>query len=292
MEKPWYYIFYIRSPILKIVIGIISVMAAVVAIGLVFVAEEPRMAAQAGNWNGRSVETGAALYANNCASCHGVDGKGGSGPALHSNYFFTQRINDVNFAGTLEDYIKLTVAAGRPSKANTGQWVVMMPTWSSLYGGPFRDDQVVHVTNYVLNWERTALEQTPDEDPWIPYLDTPSKAVDGEGRVVAPVAATDGPREPQVVFQQLGCAGCHNLNEDQTEINRGPIGPHLGNLDQLAPTRVTGEDAVTYVHNSIVHPNDYIVPGYMANIMPGNLSTLMSDEELDALVAWLLQPDR
>ena len=34
------------------------------------------MAAQAGNWDGRSVQNGAAIFANNCSSCHGPDGKG------------------------------------------------------------------------------------------------------------------------------------------------------------------------------------------------------------------------
>lgn len=292
MEKPWYHIFYIKSPILKILIGIASVVIGIVIFGLVFVLEEPRMAAQTASWEGRSIETGAALYANNCASCHGVDGKGGSGPALHSRYFFTQRIDDVQFAGTLEDYVKLTVAAGRPSKANTGQWVVMMPTWSSRYGGPFRDDQVVHVTNFVMNWQATALQQTAEEDPWIAFLDTPSRAVDGEFVSAQPVASSDGPRTPNQLFQQLACAGCHNLNENQTDTNRGPIGPHLGNLHELAGTRVPGEDAETYVRHSITAPNDFIVPGYMANIMPAGLADRMTDEEFDALIAWLLDPNR
>lgn len=291
MEKPWYHIFYIKSPILKILIGIASVLIAVVVLALVFVAEEPRMAAQTGNWDGRSIEKGADLYVNNCASCHGVDGKGGSGPALHSRYFFTQRIDDVQFAGSLSDYVELTIAAGRPSKSNSEQWVVIMPTWSNKFGGPFRDDQVIHVTNYVMNWETTALQQTPEEDPWIPFLDTPSR---GDGSVAqAPAAAEPGaPRDPEVIFQALACAGCHNLNEDQTDTNRGPIGPHLGNLADHAGTRVAGEDAETYVRHSITDPNAFVVPGYMANIMPAGLDQRMSDEEMDALVAWLLDPNR
>ena len=34
------------------------------------------MEAQTNSWHGRSTEIGAELYANNCASCHGLDGKG------------------------------------------------------------------------------------------------------------------------------------------------------------------------------------------------------------------------
>ena len=63
----------------------------------------------------------------------------------------------------------------------------------------------------------------------------------------------------------------------------------MGNLADNAATRVDGQDAETYVYNSIVNPNDYIVPGYNANIMPANLAEQMTEEELDGLVNWLLE---
>jgi mono/diheme cytochrome c family protein len=294
MYKPWYSYLFVRSPIAKIAWGIAGVLVAIVVILFLGLVEENRMQAQEANWNGRSIEQGAALYVNNCASCHGLEGQGGAGPALKSRYFFEHRLTDIGFTGTLHDYVELTVAAGRPSKVNV-QWAVMMPTWSTRFGGPMREDQVEHVTRYVLNWEQAALQQTPDQDPWIAFQDAPRTTATGE--VVTPEAAGvpaegDEPRAPQDIFVSLGCAGCHNLNEPQTDTNRGPVGPHLGNLHETAPTRVPGEDAVTYVHNSIVAPNAFIVPGYSANIMPANLDARMTDEELDLLVAWLLDPNR
>ena len=78
----------------------------------------------------------------------------------------------------MKDYVASTVAAGRPSKV-ISQWSVMMPTWSNRFGGPLRDDQVQNVTNFVLNWESTALQQTDAEDPWIPFQDAPSKGTVG-----------------------------------------------------------------------------------------------------------------
>lgn len=291
MHKPWYSFLYIKSPIVKIALGILAVLIAVVVLLFQGALEEKRMAAQTANWDGRSIEKGADLFANNCATCHGFNGEGGAGPALNSKYFFTQRLADVNFTGTLEDYIKLTVSAGRPSKPNS-QWSVMMPTWSSRYGGPLRDDQVQQLTNYVMNWESTALQQTPEEDPWIPFKDAPSKATGEAAAPAAETPAATGPREPQVIFTELGCAGCHNLTEPQTDSNRGPIGPNMGNLYENAPNRVPGEDASTYVHNSIRDPNAFVVPGYQPNLMPAGLADRMTPEELDALVAWLLDPDR
>jgi mono/diheme cytochrome c family protein len=292
MKQPWYSRLYVKSPIAKIAWGILAVLLSVVILVFAWMIEYPRMAAQTANWDGRSVEKGADIFANNCATCHGLNGQGGAGPALNSNYFFTQRLTDVGFAGTLEDYVSLTVASGRPSKANS-QWSVMMPTWSNRFGGPLRDDQVEHVTNYVLNWERTATQQTPEEDPWIPFQDTPSKTITATQTVTTTAGQqAAGPRPPQQLFQELGCFACHNLTEPQTDASRGPIGPNMGNLNENAPNRVPGEDASTYVHNSIVNPNAYVVPGYQPNLMPPGLADRMTPEELDALVAWLLDPNR
>ena len=107
MRKPWYHILYIRSSIAKIFLGIVGVLGAVVLILFQFITEEPRMAAQAANWEGRSVEKGAELFASNCTNCHGIDGKGlpNVAPALHSKYFFTQRLADVEWSGSMADYV-------------------------------------------------------------------------------------------------------------------------------------------------------------------------------------------
>jgi len=117
MHKPWYNFLYVKSPITKIVLGTLALLATVALLVFQWWIEEPRMAAQTASWEGRTIENGAALYSANCASCHGPDGKGlpGVAPALQSRYFFTNRLNDVGFTGTLEDYIAGTVAAGRPS---------------------------------------------------------------------------------------------------------------------------------------------------------------------------------
>ena len=301
MEKPWYSFLYIKSPIIKILWGIVSVVAAIAVVLALFVMEPNRMAAQTGNWEGRSIEKGAEIYANNCYTCHGDQGQGGAGPALNSKHFFEKRLAEVGFAGTIEDYVKLTVAAGRPSNTN-GQWSVIMPTWSSTYGGPLRADQVQQVTDYVLNWESTAILQTPEEDPFIPFANIPVSATDevsGTDTMSGTAAAGDAPaamRTPEELFQNppdgMGCVACHNLNLPEDANNRGLVGPNMGNLAEHAGTRVPGEDAVTYVHNSIVTPGAHVVPTYLPGLMPQDFSTRMTPEEIDALVNWLLDPSR
>ena len=79
------------------------------------------------------------------------------------------------------------------------------------------------------------------------------------------------------------------LDADQTPDSRGPIGPNMGNLDERAGTTVPGEDALTYVHNSIVNPAAHVAEGYIAGIMPPNFVDRMSEEEITALAQWLLE---
>jgi mono/diheme cytochrome c family protein len=321
MRKPWYSWLFVRSPLTKIALGILTVIISFAALLAQFIFEERRMAAQADNWHGRSIEKGAEIFANNCFNCHGADGKGLSGvaPALHSKYFFTQRLRDVGYSGTVHDYIASTVASGRPSKAQR-QWAQMMPTWSNRFGGPLRDDQVEQVVQFVLNWEEDALQQSWDPtsanlDPWQPFQDGPSKAEVGTitytvgmqgvaavlpeqvaGQIVTPTAPlttaagapTGEPRPPQELFVTMGCGGCHLLGT----IGVGVTGPDQNNLPAVAGTRVPGEDAETYVYNSIVDPNAHIVENYQPNIMPANFTDRMSEEEIRSLVQWLLDPDR
>jgi mono/diheme cytochrome c family protein len=298
MQKPWYAHLYTKSPIAKLVWALGAVIISIGLMGLLLLWEPVRMEAQTANWDGRSIEKGAEIWNSNCNVCHGVEGKGGTGPALNSKYFFTQRLKDLSYTGTMRDFVGSTVTSGRPSRA-VSQWSVMMPTWSNRFGGPLRDDQIVNVTNFVLNWEEEALQQTDEEDPWIPFQDAPSSG-DAGGEATgasasAPVAS--GPRPPQQLFTQnrpdgMGCYACHNIDAPQTTTERGLIGPNLGNLPETAGTRVPGMSADEYVHTSIISPNEHVVEGYMAGVMLQDFGTEMTEEEINGLVAWLLNPNR
>ncbi|MCB9137647.1 MAG: c-type cytochrome [Caldilineaceae bacterium] len=321
MQKRWYDFLYVKSPIIKIGLGTLAILLTLGVIALQLLMEEPRMEAQNASWEGRSIEIGADLFANNCASCHGIEGKGlqGVAPALDSRYFFSQRLNDVGFTGTQDQYVGLTLHAGRPSKVDT-QWANVMATWGNEFGGPLRADQIDHLVSFVMNWEETALAQTPEEDPWqffqdalskqLPYdpsepgyqtkLDQAVAAAEAAGvsnysiggvEVQAPTAdeaADAGPRAPEELFTTMACIGCHNLDQDQTPDNRGITAPNLGNLAEVAGDMVPGQDAATYVYNSIVAPNDYIVEGYLPGVMTQNFAEQMSEEEIQGMVDWLL----
>lgn len=88
------------------------------------------------------------------------------------------------------------------------------------------------------------------------------------------------------------CTNCHSVDESQQRL----IGPGLWGLHERAVERIEeapADDPVTYVRNSIIYTNDYIVPAdeggpYPANLMPGNYEELLTEQELTDLVAYIL----
>lgn len=43
---------------------------------------------------------------------------------------------------------------------------------------------------------------------------------------------------------------------------------------------------------SIVEPNAYVVEGYVENVMPQTFRDQMSEEEIQLMVEWMLDPNR
>ncbi len=124
---------------------------------------------------------------------------------------------------------------------------------------------------------------------------------DAGEREAETVAVAGDPALGQTVFNQSYntasgpwiCASCHSVDESQIRL----IGPGLWGLGgEIGEQRIaeSGDGDVTeYIRNSIIHPNDYIVPGdsagpYPQNLMPQNYEDLFSEEELDGLVAYIM----
>jgi mono/diheme cytochrome c family protein len=79
------------------------------------------------------------------------------------------------------------------------------------------------------------------------------------------------------------CVSCHLLDP-----NLRGLGPSLLGLRDVANQRVSGQGTMDYVRRSITHPNDYIVPGYNAGYMYQDYAHRLTDDQLDALVAYVL----
>ncbi len=99
--------------------------------------------------------------------------------------------------------------------------------------------------------------------------------------VPEPVDAADGRR--LFSARSVGCQVCHS-----TEAGRDGVGPSLFGVATAAADRVEGLSAETYLRQSILLPDEYIVPGWPAGqMLPVYLENLTPDE-VDALVAYLL----
>ncbi len=103
------------------------------------------------------------------------------------------------------------------------------------------------------------------------------------------------------------CASCHlvaQASEDEQLLKPGPSlwSNGVDTKDPIgirAATRVTGESALTYLRNSILRPNEYLVPNSKipnkgpysvgtTSIMYQNYSQYLTPQQLDDLVAYLL----
>lgn len=78
------------------------------------------------------------------------------------------------------------------------------------------------------------------------------------------------------------CATCHALEPDVVI-----VGPSLAGIATRAGTRVPGLSAEQYIRDSLLNPGDYVVAGFQ-NVMAQNLADMLSSEQINDLIAFLL----
>jgi cytochrome c553 len=133
---------------------------------------------------------------------------------------------------------------------------------------------LINFTGFVLRWDdrgswallvgtnlirAAAPERTPD-----PRID--------EGRLLFTEGAEGAP----------ACSVCHSLTGEAL------VGPTLQDISQSASRRLSGMSAEDYLYNSIVSPNTYQVPGYESGSMYQFYGSSLSEQQIDALVAFLM----
>ncbi|MBI5713007.1 MAG: c-type cytochrome [Chloroflexi bacterium] len=79
------------------------------------------------------------------------------------------------------------------------------------------------------------------------------------------------------------CSACHSL-----EPNKTVVGPSFAGLAGNAAKRKEGTSAEKYFVESIIKPNDFLVPGFNANLMQQNFGQLMDKKELADIIAYLM----
>lgn len=260
---------------IEILLGTLLVFVTGGIIIFVGLNEESRMAKYAEAQHAAAIEVGAALYEINCSGCHGVKGEGTLNlcPPLNDRHFFTDRLAEVGWSGTLEDYVFATVSSGRLASTRPdqypGQGKPAMPSWAESAGGPLREDQIRAIATFILNWRETAMGQVQ-----LQVLPTPTPR---------PEELTDPVARGRLVYQSSGCSGCHTLDG----LSVGTVGPNQTKVGETAAARLPSMSAEEYIRQSILDPSAHLVEGYQ-DLMPKAYSQTLNPEQLNDLVAFLL----
>jgi mono/diheme cytochrome c family protein len=275
----------------KIIIGTISFMLAMIILGFAALLEPARLQEASRAFQGRGIENGAQTFASACATCHGVNGDAlecfdSSGntigcvgrPLNHAPLLCgepSQRMTEMSWTGSKRAFIFTTISAGRPG--------TLMPTWSETFGGPLFENQVSDVTDFVLNWQSEELcgAEGEGEAPQAEWPEDVAELPEGD-------ATAGGER-----FVSAGCTACHG---DPATPGSNAVGPHLGNIGNAGADRVEGMAADQYIYTSILHPNDFIAP-ICANdqacnqpsAMPSNFGQTLTPEDMANLIAYLME---
>jgi mono/diheme cytochrome c family protein len=135
----------------------------------------------------------------------------------------------------------------------------------------------------------TAQVEFPRPKTDDPAVSMPPDLVEGQdlddvAAYVGKYAGVPGAAPPEVpggpgaqVFANNGCGGCHTLKAAGSGGTTGP------NLDEVLKGQPMAE-----INKDIVDPNAEIATGYPPNVMPGNFEEVLSKQELEQLVEYLI----
>ncbi len=235
--------------------------------------ESTRMEDTEAGISARAVENGAMKYQDYCAGCHGVAGLGipGLAPALNSPDFFTRRLAEIGYPGSLRSYIEAMVATGRPVSQN--QYGAIMPAWSRDYGGSLRDDEIRDIASFILKWDTTTTGGGESAATVTPPPAQASSASVEKGRAI--------------FYGPAGCLGCHGAPG-----RGGASGPDMAGIARRAAIEIPGLTAEQVIRQSILAPGAVIASGCPTetcpDIMPRDYGTRLRQADLDVLVRYLL----
>lgn len=284
----------------RVIVGTLSFVITMILLGYVAVTEQDRMANFDIAYQARRVESGGSLFESTCSPCHGLSGLGvpGRGPALNTPDLLVgsppPRLVEAVFAGTVDNYIRGTIAAGRPRMSEWARaqgFAEAMPTWGEAYGGPLRDDQIDDLVAYITNWGLAYANVTPEAGPTVEPVGT-----DITQELPAGDAAAG-----EALATSAGCTACH------VTANVGPawlgsahpsgqgVGTRAAGHVSAADYTAAATDAHGYLFESIVNPSAFIVDGNAAytnpangdSLMPAIYATTLSAQNVADLIAYL-----
>jgi cytochrome c oxidase subunit 2 len=94
----------------------------------------------------------------------------------------------------------------------------------------------------------------------------------------------DPAQKGEKLVSNNGCVACHSLDGSEG------VGPSWKGLFGSERALASGEKTIVnegYLRISIINPNQDIVPGYPGNVMPSTYADLLSDEEIEDIIAFI-----
>ncbi len=239
--------------------------------------ENNRLDVYAANFEGRSIEGGAALYTEACATCHGANGEGLVGPSLNDAELLVPAPGEVipsrliakGWTGDLESFLTTAIGGGRVG--------TVMPAWGQVAGGPYNQAQVLDLAAYIMNWGLDPGKK------WGGATDRVSVGgVASEPVSVAIEIPNEPPRDVQSAtlgrYLFLGPAACVECH-----IFEG-VGSTIGtNLTGVVQAR--GRD---YVYSSITNPATF---GHDESVMPEAFGFALSEIDIQSIIDYLEDPE-
>ena len=214
---------------------------------------------------------GKKLFSAKCGVCHTLADAGTTGtigPDL--DYAFKQDLAVGMTEGTIRQVVRGQIAY---AITTTSTGAPGMP--KDLVKGRDASDVAAYVASVAGKPVTAAAAPAPAASP------TTSTTTSSAPPAGAPDAATLAAGKK--VFLANGCGSCHTLKDAGSGGNIGP------NLDKLAAdAKTAGKTLDAYVHESIVDPNAYIVPGFPKDVMTKGFGQTLTPAQLSALIAYLI----
>lgn len=111
-------------------------LALMVIFGLYWISEQSRLSEAEELLQEERIAHAEKIYADQCASCHGLAGEGGVGPALNDRTVLKNTLDGVFYS---------VIRSGVPN--------TQMPAWSVDFGGPLTDEDIRSLVAFIRIWE-------------------------------------------------------------------------------------------------------------------------------------------
>jgi mono/diheme cytochrome c family protein len=229
-----------------------------------------------------SIERGIHTYGTLCYTCHGEDGKGAVvpdvepkrvAPQLDREQFWAK---DPDEAEKLYEMVFKTIERGRPGTP--------MPAWGQADGGTLNQEQIHELAAMITHGDRMIKGHAV----WELVQEHVQENIAQGAPAPIPASEAAPPLPPELqagraVFDRNGCAACHAVQGD-TRL----VGPSLAGIARAGASRKPGMSAEDYIRESIEDPNAFIVPGFPSPSPMPAFRGVISGEDLNSLIQYLL----